>query len=144
MKYLRGRNAVEDLLYEIPSSDEIAEALPYFDSGYALAFRRKGESWRVIYTGSIQGAKRMYRAVKRQCKQFRGIMGAWEEYSEGIVYAANTVNFPHRRTEWYAAGVIIDNGEENENRQIETIRRNFEEGGETVLKAEYEETEETT
>lgn len=32
----------------------------------------------------------------------------------------------------------------NKNRQMETIRRNFEESGEIVLKAEYEETEETT
>lgn len=114
MKYLRGRNAVEDLPYEIPSSDEIAEALPYFDSGYALVYRRQGERWRVTYTGSIQGAKRMYRAAKRLCKQFRGIMGAWDEYSEGIVYATNTVNFPNRRTEWYAAGVIIDVEEDKE------------------------------
>ena len=114
MKYRRGRNVVEDLPYEIPSSDEIGEALPYFDNGYALVYRRQGERWKIIYTGSIQGAKRMYRITKRLCKNFRGIMGAWDEYSEGIVYAANTVNFPHRRTEWYAAGVIIDVEEDKE------------------------------
>lgn len=31
----------------------------------------------------------------------------------------------------------------NKNRQMETIRRNFEEGGEIVLKAEYEESQRT-
>lgn len=33
--------------------------------------------------------------------------------------------------------------EGNKNRQMETIRRNFEEGGEIALKAEYEESQRT-
>ena len=111
MKYLRGRNVIEDLAYEIPTGEYVADKLPYFDKGYALVFRRNGEPWKVTYAGSVQSAMKMYRAAKRLCKNFRGIMGAWSEYSYGIVYGATTVSYPHPRTEWYAAGVIRDDKE---------------------------------
>ena len=86
MKYLRGRNVIEDLVCEIPDGVVISELLPSFDHGYALAYRRKGRGWKITWAGSVQSAIKMYRAAKRMCKKFEGIMGSWDEYSDCIGY----------------------------------------------------------
>ena len=112
MKYLRGRNAVEDLTYEIPTSAKVADMLPDLERGYALAVKRAGGVWMITYAGSIQSAMRTYRAQKRMSKAYPELAGEWSEYSDGIVYGANLSLYPHRHTEWYAAGVIVDEEEE--------------------------------
>lgn len=112
MKYLRGRNAIEDLVYEIPTSQYVADMLPDVERGYALAVRRAGGVWMITYAGSIQSAMKTYRAQKRMSMQFPDLAGEWSGYSDGIVYGANLTMHPHRHTEWYAAGVIVDDERE--------------------------------
>jgi len=111
MKYLRGQNVIEDLVCEIPEGVVISELLPSFDHGYVLAYRRKGRSWTITWAGSVQSAMKTYRKVKRLCRSFEGIMGRWDEYSDGIVYKAEKDDYPHPHTEWYAVGVIRDDEE---------------------------------
>lgn len=108
MKYLRGRNAIDDLVYEIPTSQRVADMLPDIERGYALAVRRDGGEWMITYAAGSRSAMALYRAQKRMSKQFPDLAGEWSEYSDGIVYGANLTLHPHRHTEWYAAGVIVD------------------------------------
>lgn len=108
MKYMRGRNAVEDIAYEIPTSEYVADMVPDTDRGYALAVKREGGAWMITYVGSVQSAMKVYRSQKQMSLRFPELAGKWSEYSDGIVYGENTTHFPHKRTEWYAAGVIID------------------------------------
>lgn len=108
MKYLRGRNAIEDLVYEIPTSKRVADMLPDVERGNALAVRRDGGEWMITYAAGSRSAMALYRAQKRMSMEFPDIAGEWSGYSDGIVYGANLTLHPHRHTEWYAAGVIVD------------------------------------
>lgn len=108
-KVIRGRENIESAMTIVPpSSFDVARALPMYEGGYAVARYRHGEGWNIFHVDDVEQALQSCETLHTMCEKFPEVIGSWLEYSDTVIFNSNISLYPHRRVEWYVAGIIIE------------------------------------